>query len=104
MNQVLLHLPFWNSEHASQVIGGHPSIRQEINEALTQGPFEWAHVRMVRTGVRKIQTVLSSFPRIILSLAHLKVAPTPPFWHNPSLHQLPHHDQSTGRVSRLSSE
>ena len=43
MSQVLLYLPFRNPEHASQLIGGHSSIRQEINEALTQGPFERYH-------------------------------------------------------------
>ncbi|MGZ8366662.1 MAG: hypothetical protein ACXW4C_09105 [Nitrospira sp.] len=62
MSQVLLYLPFWNPEHASQLIGGHSSIRQEINEALTQGLFERQHARMVRTGARKIQTVLAGFP------------------------------------------
>ncbi|MGZ8386145.1 MAG: hypothetical protein ACXWWI_09305 [Nitrospira sp.] len=62
MSQVLLYLPFWNPEHASQLIGGHSSIRQEINEALTQGLFERQHARMVRTGARKIRTVLAGFP------------------------------------------
>ncbi len=62
MSQVLLHLPFWNPEHASQSIGCHPSIRQEIDDALTQGPFERQHVRMVRTEIRKIQTVLADPP------------------------------------------
>jgi hypothetical protein len=62
MSQVLLYLPFRNPEHASQLIGGHPSICQEINEALTQGPFERQHARMLKTGARKIQTVLAGFP------------------------------------------
>ncbi|NOU09855.1 MAG: hypothetical protein HOO98_07540 [Nitrospira sp.] len=62
MSQVLLYLPFRNPEHASQLIGGHPSIRQEINEALTQGPFERHHAPMVRTRARKIQMVLAGFP------------------------------------------
>jgi hypothetical protein len=62
MSQVLLHLSFWNPEHARELIGGHPSIGQEINDALTQSPFERQHVCMLRTGVRKIQTVLASFP------------------------------------------
>ncbi|MGQ0555650.1 MAG: hypothetical protein ACT4PN_06870 [Nitrospiraceae bacterium] len=54
MSQVLLHLPFWNPEHGSQLLCGHPSIRQEIGDALTQGPLKRQHVRMVRTGARKI--------------------------------------------------
>lgn len=62
MSQVLLHLSFRNPKHASQLIGGHSSIRQEINEALTQGPFERQHARMVEIEARKIQTVFASFP------------------------------------------
>jgi hypothetical protein len=62
MSQVLLYLPFRNPEHASQLIGGHSSIRQEINEALTQGPLERQHVRMVRTKAQKIQMVGEGLP------------------------------------------
>jgi len=57
MSQVLLYLSLWNSEHGSQLLCGHASIRQEIGDALTQGPLERQHVRMVRTGARKIQIV-----------------------------------------------
>jgi hypothetical protein len=55
MSQVLLHLPFRNTEHPSQLIGGHPSIGQEINHALTQGPFRKQHGNMVSTQLRKSQ-------------------------------------------------
>ena len=62
MSQVLLHLSFRNPEHGSQLLCGHPSIRQEIGDALTQGSFERQHVRMVRTEARKIQTVEAGLP------------------------------------------
>lgn len=62
MRQVLLHLSFRNPEHGSQLLCGHPSIRQEIGDALTQGPLERQHVRMVRTGAQKIQMVGEGLP------------------------------------------
>jgi hypothetical protein len=62
MRQVLLHLSFRNPEDGSQLLCGHPGIRQEIGDALTQGPLERQHVRMVRTGARKIQRVEEGLP------------------------------------------
>ncbi|MDI3465388.1 MAG: hypothetical protein OJF50_004209 [Nitrospira sp.] len=41
---------------------------------------------MVKTGLKKSQMIRTGFLRIILSLAYLKVAPTPSFCQNPFLH------------------
>lgn len=57
MSQVLLHLPFGNTEHPSQLIGGHPAVRQKIDDALTQRPFERQHARMVRIESKKSQMI-----------------------------------------------
>jgi hypothetical protein len=62
MSQVLLHLSFRNPQYGCQLLCGHASIRQEIGDALTQGPFERQHVRMVRTGAQKIQIVGEGLP------------------------------------------
>jgi len=94
MSQVLLHLPFRNTEHPSQLIGRHPAVRQKIDDALTRRPFEWQHARMVRTESKKSQMIRTDLPRIILSLEHLKVAPTPPFCQNP----FPHYINVTSRL------
>jgi len=86
MNQVLLYLSFWNTEHPSQLIGRHPGIGQKIDDALTRGLFGKQHACMVKTGSKKSQMIRTGFLRIILSLAYLKVAPTLPFCQNPFLH------------------
>jgi hypothetical protein len=57
MSQVLLHLPFWNTEHPSQLIGCHPSIGQKVDDPLTERPLRRQHVRMVRAGSKKIQMI-----------------------------------------------
>ncbi len=49
MSQVLLHLPFRDTEHPSQLIGGPPTVGQEIDNALTQSSFGKQHGDMVRT-------------------------------------------------------
>jgi len=55
MSQVLLYLPFWNTEHPSQFMACHPSIGQEIDDALTQGAFWRQHAIMVSIRSRKYQ-------------------------------------------------
>ncbi len=44
MSQVFLYLPFRNAEHAGQLIGGHPSVGQKIDDALTECAFKRQHV------------------------------------------------------------
>jgi hypothetical protein len=44
MNQVLLHLSFWNREHPSQLIAGQRSLEQKIDEALPKRAFRKLHV------------------------------------------------------------
>ncbi len=44
MSQVFLYLPFRNAEHAGQLIGGHPSVGQKIDDALTECAFRRQHV------------------------------------------------------------
>lgn len=92
MSQVLLHLPFRNSKYPSQLIGCEPSIGQEINDALTRGPFRRHHARMVRSESKKSQMIGAGLPQIIVSLVHVKVAQTPPFCQNPTPHRLSHHE------------
>jgi len=92
MSQVLLYLPFGNPEQASQLIAGHPLVGQKIDDALAERAFRRQHACMVRTELRKIQmTVSESSPKHV-SLACLKVAPTPSICHNPFPHLLSHHD------------
>lgn len=55
MSQVLLHLPFRDTEHPSQLIGGPPTVGQEIDNALTQGPLRKQHGNMVSTQREKSQ-------------------------------------------------
>ena len=55
---------------------------------------------IVNTRSKKNQMVWAALPRIILSLAHLKVAPPPPICQNPFPRQLSHHDESTGPACR----
>jgi hypothetical protein len=50
MSQVLLHLSFRNAEHPGQLIGGHPSVGQDIDDALTKRALRGQHVHMVRIG------------------------------------------------------
>jgi hypothetical protein len=67
MSQVFLHLSFRNAEHPSQLIGRHPGIGQKIDDALTRGPFERRHARMVKDRVEEKPDDLKRF-----SANHLK--------------------------------
>lgn len=68
MNQVLLYLPFRNPQHPGQLLGGQPSLGQEIDHALTQGAFRRQHAGMVSIRPSKCQIALvgSSFDGLVV--------------------------------------
>jgi hypothetical protein len=45
MSQVLLHLSFRNTQYRSKLIGGHPRVGQDFNNALAERAFGGQHVR-----------------------------------------------------------
>jgi hypothetical protein len=55
MRQVLLHLPFRNTEPPGQLIGGQQRIGQKIDDPLSRGPFGRQHDDMVRADQWKSQ-------------------------------------------------